>query len=70
MLVASTLHWSPKKTASDSVSKQQLQEEAWSQVTAVCATSLMCGNIMLPGFATADNLLGAHSTGVAGEGSG
>lgn len=41
-----------------------------SEVTAIFATSLMSEDIMLPGFATADNLLGAHCPEVAGEGPG
>lgn len=41
-----------------------------SEVTAISATSLMSEDIMLPGFATADNLLGAHCPEVAGEGPG
>lgn len=32
-------------------------------MTAIFATSLMSGNIMLPSFATADNLLAADSRG-------
>lgn len=36
-------------------------------MTEIFATSLMSGNIMFPGFATADNLLGVDSLEVAGE---
>lgn len=37
-----------------------------SEVTAIFATSLMSGNITLPGFETADSFLGARSSKVAG----
>lgn len=46
------------------------RKRSGSVVTAIVATSLMSGNIVLPSVATADNLLGAHSPEVAGEGSG
>lgn len=39
-----------------------------SEAATISATSLMSANIMLPGFATADSFLGAHSSEVAGQG--
>lgn len=67
-LVASTLHWSLRKKPRTWYLQSSCRKRPGPKVTATFATSLMSGNITLPGFATADNLLGAHSSEMAGKG--
>lgn len=60
----------PSGKTSDLFSKRQLRRKCGSEVTAALAAALTSGDIMLPGFAAADNALGAHSSEVAGDGLG
>lgn len=69
-LVASVLHWSRQEEASDLLSQRRRRRKRGSAVTAGLAAALPSGDILLPGFAAADNVLGAHPADVAGDGRG
>lgn len=60
----------PSGKASDLLSQRRRRRKRGSTVTAGLAAALPSGDILLPGFAAADNVLGAHPADVAGDGRG